>query len=177
MAAFLLAQQPGNSMPFIKLIKLLYLTDKSGYDTLGYSISGDHPVSMPHGPVLSQTYDLIKGNPASPEAWDHWIKDEANYCVSLKSPYNSVEDLDELCPAEVDLLTDVNEKYGKMEAFALVDYLHNECTEWKDPNGSSFPISVADILKDLGKSNEEIQNVTQREREWRSLDQACASLK
>ena len=46
MAAFLLAQQPGNSMPFIKLIKLLYLTDKSGYDTLGYSISGDHPVSF-----------------------------------------------------------------------------------------------------------------------------------
>jgi len=63
MAAYLLKKR-GNRMAFIKLIKLLYLAERKAVSKWAEPISGDHFVSMPHGPVLSQTYELIKSQPS-----------------------------------------------------------------------------------------------------------------
>ena len=96
MAAYLL-QKRGGRMAYIKLLKLLYLTDREAMMKWGESISGDCFVSMPHGPVLSQTYDLIRGFGSSVEdGWDFWVKDEDNYEVSLRQRVANRECFDEL---------------------------------------------------------------------------------
>jgi len=80
MAAYLLKKR-GNRMA----IKLLYLAERKAVSKWGEPISGDHFVSMPHGPILSQTYELIKSQPSPGEVspWHDFIKDEDNYEVSL----------------------------------------------------------------------------------------------
>ena len=85
MAAFFLYKSE-NCMPVLKLIKLLYLADRASLDLYGMPMSGDLVVAMPHGPVLSKTYDLMNGDtPAQLDGWDAWITDRENHEVSLAS--------------------------------------------------------------------------------------------
>lgn len=78
MAAYLLLKG-GGRMPYIKLLKLLYIAERNAMAKWGESISGDRFVSMPHGPVLSQTYDLIQGHCGHESIWQRWICDESHY--------------------------------------------------------------------------------------------------
>ena len=156
MAAFFLEKR-GGRMAYIKLIKLLYLADRAAMGKWGESMSGDCFVSMPQGPVLSQTYDLICGMESSSEAgWNHWIQGETNYEVSLKKPVTR-DDLDELSDAEIEILEDIFKKFGHFKRFDLVKYTHDHCSEWEEPHGSSFPICPETIFRALGKSEEQVQ--------------------
>ena len=62
-AAWLLDRQEGR-MPYLKLIKLLYLADRQSLIESGYPITGDRLVSMDRGPVLSRVLDLNQTRPA-----------------------------------------------------------------------------------------------------------------
>ena len=71
MAAFFLGQLLDRKMPHLKLMKLLYLSDREAVRAFGWPISGDRLVSMPHGPVLSQTLNLMDGDVESqPGGWE-----------------------------------------------------------------------------------------------------------
>lgn len=172
MSAYFLAKL-GGRVAYIKLIKLLYLAERQAMAKWGDSISGDLFVSMPHGPVLSRTYDLIKGLGGS--AWNDLIKDETNYEVSLRGSI-SEDDLDQLSRADIRILDSTFEEYGKLDPFELVDYTHNNCKEWQDPNGSSFPIKPEDIFRALGKDEDQVQKLLAKRQEQRSLDSIKASL-
>ena len=49
----------GGSMPYLKLLKLMYYADRQMLITRGTLITFDKWVAMKLGPVLSSTYDLI----------------------------------------------------------------------------------------------------------------------
>ncbi len=59
-AAFLRERHNGGTSKGC-LLKILYLTDRELLAKRGQPLTGDQPVSMENGPVLSQTYDLMKG--------------------------------------------------------------------------------------------------------------------
>lgn len=173
MAAHLLSKNEGR-MAYIKLIKLLYLAERQAMVRWGESISGDVFVSMPHGPVLSQTYDLIKGHANSPHPfqdspWQQLIKDEANYEVSLRHEIQR-EDLDELSLAELNILDKVFEEFGYYSRFEIRDYTHDHCPEWEDPNGGSFPIKPASIFRALGKSEHQVKKLLIKHNEEATLN-------
>lgn len=177
MAAYLLHRR-GGRMAYIKLLKLLYLAERRAMAKWGDSTSGDRFVSMPHGPVLSQTYDLIKGHEGSGSAWDDVIQDENNYEVSLRlSPQQVNEDtFDELSPSEIELLDATFNEYGHMSRFDIVRYTHDNCPEWVDPQGSSFPINPAAMLRAMGKSEAQVQEMINARNEQDQLNQVRAFL-
>lgn len=83
MAAYLLKKR-GGCMSHLKLMKLLYLADREAMDRYGAPMSGDRVVSMPQGPVLSMTLNLVDGDiESSPNGWDGWVSDKANNEVAL----------------------------------------------------------------------------------------------
>ena len=45
----------------VKLMKLLYIADKEHFLEHGYPIAGDSQSAMPHGPVPSNTLDVLNG--------------------------------------------------------------------------------------------------------------------
>ncbi len=57
------------------LIKMLYLADRELLAKRGQPLTGDQPVSMKNGPVLTTTYDLTKGGAV--EHRSYW---EGAYC-------------------------------------------------------------------------------------------------
>jgi len=175
MAAFLLQRGRGR-MKYIKLLKLLYLADRESMKQHGYPISGDQYVSMDHGPVLSQTFNLIKGaGKPQEQGWSHWIVDEADYGVSLRHKA-SRDVLDELSDADLDVLREIYTRFGHMSPWRLVDYAHRYCREWENPNGSSIPIRYETIFRALGRSPAEAKKLAARiEREHR-IDKVFAAL-
>lgn len=163
-------------MPHLKLMKLLYLSDRESMDRYGTPISDDHIVAMPHGPVLSQTLNLIDGDVESREGgWEDWISDKANHEVSLRSAIN-IEKMDELCEADIEVLNIVWGQFGHMKKWQIRDYTHLHCHEWEDPNGSSRPISHEMVFRALGKDAELTMELTQRLQSSNSMDEFFNSL-
>ncbi|KMK04051.1 Panacea domain-containing protein [Pluralibacter gergoviae] len=157
MAAYLLLKR-GGRMAYIKLMKLLYLSDRQSLITYGDSMSGDKAVSMDHGPVLSRTYNLLKGGSSDDSAWNRWIAGESNWEVSIKKRVSGLDDtdsFDELSRADIRILDSVFATYGHMRRFEICDLTHEICPEWHDPDGSSIPINPREIFRAAGKTEDE----------------------
>ena len=95
-AAFFLAKAPGHRMPHLKLMKLLYLADRESMRETGYPMSWDRLVSMPHGPVLSTTLNLINSVSGlkckaykcilwRTSRWNYWVNEHASIVCELRN--------------------------------------------------------------------------------------------
>ncbi|MGH7906701.1 MAG: Panacea domain-containing protein [Candidatus Binataceae bacterium] len=151
-AAFLLARHSGR-MSYMLLIKLLYFADRQSLIEIGQPITGDQMVSMPHGPVLSEIYDLINWwKPEEQPIWFEYVSEKDGYDVCLAKPD---PERDELSDYELDVLAGVDEEFGHLSRWEVRDISHT-LPEWKNPQGSSRSIDPAEILRAAGKSEEQI---------------------
>ncbi len=176
MAAFFLDKR-GGCMSHLKLMKLLYLADRESLAQFGAPISGDSPVAMPHGPVLSMTLDLMDGNVRpSQDGWDAWVTAKENYEVSLARSLLSRDELDELSDNDIDTLSVVWDRFGQMDRWAIRDYTHDHCPEWKDPQGSSAPIGYDEIFRALGRSAEQSAELAKCIETQKALDRQFVAL-
>lgn len=154
-AAAKLLEMQGGRMPYIKLIKLLYLADRQSLIETGYPITGDRLVSLDHGPVLSRVLDFITwGSAGGESSWVQCISAPERYEVSLIAG----TEFDELSEYEIDVLIQVCSQFGELDRWDLVKYTHS-LPEWIDPHGSCIDIDVRTILEDAGKSEKEIQGI------------------
>lgn len=176
MAAFFLGQTQDGRMPHLKLMKLLYLSDREAVRSFGWPISGDRLVSMPHGPVLSMTLNLMDGDVEShPGGWEEWISDKENHELSLRQPLDPSA-LDELAPAELDVLRAVWTKFGAMGKWQIRDWTHENCAEWKDPKGSSYPIQYEALAKAVGFDDESAAELAAQIQAEQEIDRLFAAL-
>ena len=174
MAAFFASKENGQ-IAVLKLVKLLYLADRQCLQQYNFPISGDCPVSMPHGPVLSATYTLICEGSDTPNGWDAWISDRANHEVRASREFSRA-DLDELSDVELGVMDSVWQQFGGMDRWQIRDYTHEHCNEWKDPKGSSLAIEFADIFRALGRTPDVAQALAEQLQSERAADRFLASL-
>jgi uncharacterized phage-associated protein len=154
----------GGRMHYLKLIKLLYLADREALLRWGIPLTTDRHVSMEHGPVVSRIYSLITEEIPKP-TWSEFISAPlGEYEVELRKE----APIGALSRAEENLLREIFEKYGHWNRWKLVDYLHT-LPEWKNPQGTSLPIHISEILKAGGVDEEEIRAVI---RELRAMNAA-----
>lgn len=175
-AAFLLFRA-GGKLPLIKLVKLLYLAERLSLKKYGEPITGDKLVSMPHGPVLSMTYDLINGAlPSVQGGWDSWVSDRASHVVALRdrSRIRSPEtDLLQLSESDLEVLNEIWREFGHWDRWDLVRYTHSDaCPEWEDPEGSSRPIPHEVLFRKLGYSADETAALVERLRAQSRLNES-----
>lgn len=152
-AAHLLSLR-GGQMHYLKLLKLLYISDREALHRWGIPITHDNYVSMDHGPVLSQTYNMIRDGGS--RFWSEHISapfDQYEIRLCGEKP-----EIQKLSPAEENLLNEIFAQYGKLNRWDLVDETH-KFPEWRDPHGSSIPISIREILRALGEPEEEINAI------------------
>lgn len=171
MAAYFLGKADG-SMPYLKLLKLLYLADREAMRVTGDSISGDHFVSMRHGPVLSRAYELINRSTQS-DVWDALMAAAPGWSVKLRHSV-SRGDLDELSDQDIEILKSIHRQFGAMSKWQIRDWTHEHCAEWEDPHGSSFPIRPEAIFRAVGCGVAEAGKRTARYNERRELDRVLS---
>ena len=169
-AAFFLLKSPNKRLEIVKLMKLLYLAERESIKRYHSPLLWDCMVSMPHGPVLSQTLDYINGHlESSPDGWEDWISDRENHEVSLKKDITE-DDLTALSQADIELLNDIWQRFGHMSSWELRKWTHKNCHEWEDPKGSAFPIPYERLLKVLGFDQDTSKNIIQHIEEMRFID-------
>lgn len=151
-AAFLLKRH-GGRLNYTALIKLLYIADRRAFIDSGLSITEDYMVSMDNGTVLSGVYDLIKGVKTHPDWSRYIVRDSYDVTLINDNPSNR-----HLSPYELQILEDVDTKYGHLHWGKLCDLTH-KFPEWHDPQGSSDRIDPAEILKSADKTPEEIEEI------------------
>ena len=151
-AASVLLKLHGGRMPYIKLIKLLYLADRETLIERGTPITGDRFVSMEYGPVLSHVLDLIKEpNPAEDSVWHSYVARERFDAVLSGSPEsNHLSEYDE------GVLEGIFASHGCLKEWDVVARTH-ALPEWTDPGRTSIPIEPDDILRYAGYSDEEVE--------------------
>lgn len=156
-AGFFLRLTDGEKMNYMKLIKLMYLVDRTALAEWGRSLTYDKMFSLKHGPILSLVRDLInEGVPPNSESiWCQHISPPNAYEVKLIKETLTTK----LSRAEKDLIRRIFEKYGHLDVWELVDLLHKILPEWKDPGSSRLTISPHEILKIEGWSDEDISLV------------------
>lgn len=159
-AASLFLSLAGGEMDHLPLLKLLYLADRLSLEKLGRPITGDQLVSMKHGPVLSQTYDFIKDTVSESETaagrwWQRTVGRAGRYRLRLIGTADALA----LSEAEAQIVAAVFQTYGSTEKWALRDHTHAALPEWDDPGESSNPIDIEQMLRYLGKSESEIEEV------------------
>jgi uncharacterized phage-associated protein len=172
-AAAYLLERRGGRMSYMKLLKLLYLADREALVSLGRPITYDRYVSMDHGPVLSQTYNLIASEPQPgrvPEYWRQVISAPQNYEVALLAVHAPTSSLS---AAQIGILDDVFAAHGAKGRWELVDFVHT-LPEWVNPHGSSIPISVRDVLLASGMDEEEAEGIEEGLLAEAALDELLA---
>jgi uncharacterized phage-associated protein len=152
-AAALLLTLRGGRMHYIKLLKLLYIADREALSEWGIPVSHDNYVSMDNGPVMSQTYNLVK---EGGRVWSEFISAPfGDYEVQLTGEQPNSK---KLSRAEENILRRVFDNYGHKNRWDLVDYVHT-FPEWRDPHGSCIPIDVEEILQALNEPPESIRAI------------------
>jgi uncharacterized phage-associated protein len=163
-AGYILFKEKEQTMSKLKLMKLLYFVDRFSLVKYGHPVSYDNMVAMPFGMVLSNTYNLASGTIKSKtDGWESWISDKKDHNVSLKKKNVNVESLGELSDADIEIVDEVWRQYGDKNQWELADIQHNPkiCPEWKDPQGSSVPVSYNDIFISIGFDKDTAKTLSQ----------------
>lgn len=151
-AASVLLECAGGRMPYIRLIKLLYLADRESFDRRARPIVGGRYVSMNYGPVLSEVLNLIRQESA---VWSKAIEKQETDVVLRGAP-----DVGPLSDDEIGILREAFDLFNTLDRWKLVDFTH-QLPEWQDPKGSAIDITPEEILRALQKTDESVEEARQ----------------
>lgn len=151
-AAAVLLQTAGGKMPYMRLIKLVYLADRESLHRYGRPIVGGQYVAMKYGPVTSEVLDAIKRERSGP--WQAMIERQGCDVKLRQEPKAAL-----LSEAEISILRETADLFRQLDQWALSYVTHEVLPEWHDPGQSATEISPEEILRALQKSDEEIEQV------------------
>lgn len=134
----------------LKLVKLLYLSDRDCFLKHGHPITGDQPVAMDHGPVPSGCLDVLNGQIQSDVFSFLHVQDKT--VTPERNPSGCAVELSE---HESKVLQDVLDQYGWMSTSQLYRLVH-DLPEYKECHvpGTSTPIPFEKILKHHGTEDQ-----------------------
>jgi uncharacterized phage-associated protein len=143
----LLKAEPRRRMSRLRLLKLLYIANRQSLAERARPITGDRAVAMDHGPVLSTTYSVIKGEDYLATEWDKYVGREGRDVVLLADP--GVGDLSRW---EIAKLHAVSHQLEDLDDWTVAELTHT-FEEWvrnQPPKGSMRPIPDSDLLAATG---------------------------
>jgi uncharacterized phage-associated protein len=167
-AAAVVIKEHDGRISRLRLLKLLYIADRESLAETLRPITGDRPVAMDHGPVLTRTYDLIKSQSTESAAWDRYIQQRGPQDLELiEAPGVGL-----LSRYEIEKLKDVSARHRSMNDFDISMETHG-FEEWirnQPPKGRSRVIPIDHLLEalNLGSLKSELANAAETELE---LDQ------
>ena len=146
----------GGQSDWLTILKLLYQVERRALEKYDWPITFDKIYRMDYGMVLSETYNLMKGDRKEPE-WSEYIKSSSRHNTLELQKCPTIFYLSE---SQHNLAREVFEENKEKTGIQLSKESH-EFPEWNDPMGSSNFLDYRELLQVLGKSNEEIERITE----------------
>lgn len=162
------ALKAGGKINILKATKLVYLADRLSMDRRDHPITNDSYVSMPFGPVNTNTYNYMNGKGSiRKDVWAKFMAARVEHDL-LVTKGLSADDLDDLSRADRNILEDTWQEFKDIDRFELAEWTHRYCPEWQNPGQSSLPIEFSTIFKKLNKADPaELVEQLQAERKLR----------
>ncbi len=156
-AGFYLQRAPHHELNDLKLMKLLYLSEREALITLGAPIMEGRYASLPNGPVVHELLNWTKPRGIGP-TWDEHIRfiphdgARSNHLVLIKE----IDASKYVSDAELRLLESVWARYRHRTKWEMVDMTH-EFPEWDEAvadKGAPVKSKKIDLLDILVKGFE-----------------------
>jgi uncharacterized phage-associated protein len=171
--AYLMQQENGKLDMFLSN-KMLYLADKMAFVSWGKTITGDSFASLPKGPVLRNTYNLFKGmgTASNLREWNSYFSETVNNSIRLLRAAN----VEKLSEREMEVLERARQEVNSCAPWEVAKWLHESCPEWEDPRGSSRPIDPTIILRNGGRTEDEIKRIKRSTETFNELEKMFSNL-
>jgi len=151
-------EKAGGRLPYLSLIKLIYLTDREAIQRWHTPLTRDCYYSLPHGPIVSRTLDLVTDDgQLDPSYWHRFISPPQDYDVTLLD----APERDTLSRAETKLLDEIFAQYGRMDKWQLRDFTHT-LPEYTDPHGGRNSITYDAILQACGFAETQAEEIAEQ---------------
>lgn len=161
-AAYFLQNADGQ-MDKLKLIKLLYITERESVRKRGRPMLYDEYYSLKDGPICSNALNGL--NLASDEKiWSQYLKLDGNE-KRLLDHLLTADDLDEISLSDRKILDEVWATYGRMKTSEIRNWTHKNCPEYTEVGEGRVPINLAKIAQAVGL--DDFAEVKNREEQYR----------
>lgn len=147
------AKEEGGKINYMKLVKLMYLAERTVLLRDGYLMVADDLYFLPHGPILSRSLDMMRYPHSSEDEWTALFNDAVKYDISLKTTHLSRDDFDHLSDREIAVADEIWNEFKLYDQFRLEAYTH-ELPEWNNPGAGRLPISIKEMAHRFGLSIE-----------------------
>lgn len=151
-SAFFATKETGRNAGVIeklKLIKLIYLSEREFIREYEFPMLMDELYSLPHGPICSGAVNGIDGR-IDHDTWGAFISRHGRaHIVSVKKFQRA--DFDELSDAEIDVLEKVWKDFGRMSSSMIRNWTHDpsNCPEYIEVINGRKAISYRTLLENL----------------------------
>jgi uncharacterized phage-associated protein len=169
-AAVLLKTAEARRMSRLRLLKLLYIADRESIQETARPITGDSAVAMDHGPVLSRTYDCIKGADLAAAEWERFFRNSGQDMELVSDP-----GIRKLSRYEIEKLQSVASRFEHQNDWEVAESTH-EFQEWiknQPAKGSSSHIPARDILEAVGLGDK-VEQILAEARSYAEVDRLLA---
>jgi len=159
----------------LKLIKLLYLSEREYIKEYAEPFIGGSFCSLPRGPIISEAYNLMKNDI---EYGGHLDHDYFQKFIDISDPRKlSINTLDAgnniLNEAIIDIMEEIYKQHGGKDGWDLSEDTHDKelVPEWKDPrkyNSGKLDISISELLEKLDFNEKESEYVINNAKDFYS---------
>ncbi|MEL6406053.1 MAG: Panacea domain-containing protein [Chloroflexota bacterium] len=146
-AILYLAKRTKKSPTYMRIVKLMYLADKTSLEQYGRFISGDTYYAMQHGPVPTHSFNMLKEEDTNDNGFEVVTNKYPTIIAHRDANIDYLSESDTLC------LDQILESFDKFPTFYLRDITHDEAWEatWKE-NGEAgsreIPLErIAELLE------------------------------
>jgi hypothetical protein len=157
-AVAIFLEKGGGRMKVLKLVKLMYLLDRTSLSVRGLPVTGGEYYSLANGPITSEVLDLINSDywgVDNPGRWSEFIGERENHGVELKSSPGRQH----LSDAEIEMIEAIWNEHADKDQWQLVKWCHDHCDEWDEVVSGRSDLPVENLFKVLGKSDDQIERL------------------
>jgi uncharacterized phage-associated protein len=155
----------GGRMDKMKLIKLLYLTERESLAKRGRPIFYDEFYSLKDGPICSNALDGLNGQ-LDKHVWSAYVRKEGSKDILLVAE----REHDEISESDFDILDSVWDQFGFMTTSQVRRWTHLHCPEYREVSLGCLPIDYRQIARAL--QLDDPNEIGDRVDEYRSLNAA-----
>lgn len=145
------AQKNNAPIDKLKLMKLIYLSEREFMERYTEPMLYDEFFSLPHGPICSNTLNGINGE-LDIEIWNKFISRNGHKIKTTQNSFNR-DDFDEISDAEIEVLNSTWDSFGWMTTTEIRNYTHKNCPEYTELEKGCLPIHYPNLFKVLGYDN------------------------
>jgi uncharacterized phage-associated protein len=153
-AATILQLEPHPRMNSHRLLKLLYIADRTALEQMGRPIIGGRLLATTRGPLHSAILDLLHGRAVEAVSWDKLFRLQHYEVEMIENPGN-----DALSKREIDILHQVRGDHVSRDDVDLGDFASNfkEVKNNRSSDGQPLEIPFDQLLAAVGRSADQAQ--------------------